>query len=98
MITFRTLELACQYYDLVSELRLPLHLCDQLLRSASSVALNLSEGNAKTSVKDRRRYFEIALGSLRESNTILRSGRVSYQRILSVADHLGGSLYKLSRK
>ena len=59
--------------------------------------MNLAEGNAKSSPKDKRRFFEIALGSLRECQIILQLERVTDSELLDVADHLGGCLYKLTR-
>src|SRR5688572_15163216 len=41
-------------------------LVDQMRRSASSVPTNITEGNARRSFKEKRRYFEIALASLEE--------------------------------
>ena len=40
---------------------------DQLKRAASSVVLNISEGNSRTGPKDRARFFAIARGSAAES-------------------------------
>ena len=42
------------------------HMRDQLLRAASSIPLNIAEGNGKLSFGERRRYFEIARGSAME--------------------------------
>ncbi|MEE4330759.1 MAG: four helix bundle protein [Wenzhouxiangella sp.] len=39
---------------------------DQWLRASQSVPLNIAEGNGKTSIADRRRFFEIARGSALE--------------------------------
>lgn len=41
-------------------------LCDQMRRCASSVMLNLAEGNAKRSAKEKCRYFETSIASLEE--------------------------------
>lgn len=41
-------------------------LTSQMRRAASSVPINLAEGNAKSSKKDRARYVEIAFASLQE--------------------------------
>ncbi len=49
MTTFRTLELAKDYYRLSRGLKISNHLKDQFLRCSSSVALNLAKGNAKIS-------------------------------------------------
>ena len=39
---------------------------DQILRAAQSIPLNIAEGNGKATAGDRRRYFEIARGSVLE--------------------------------
>ena len=97
MKSFRTLDLAKDYYRLSRGLILPSHLRDQFLRSCSSVALNLAEGNAKMSAKEKLRFYEIAHGSFRESLTILELEEVRQPDIRRVADRLGASLYKLTR-
>lgn len=97
MKTFKTLDLAAQFYNLAKGLRLPSHLRDQMLRASSSIALNLSEGNAKLSPKEKRRFYQIAFGSLRECQTILRLECAGDPRLHDLADHLGACLYKLTR-
>src|SRR4051794_28188611 len=95
MSNFRTLELAKAYYKLGSELKLPIHLKDQFARSSSSIALNLAEGNAKSSKRDRLRIFDIAYGSFRESQTILDLAGITDAEILKTQDQLGANLYQL---
>jgi len=97
MQTFRTLELAKDYYRVTKTLPFSSHLKDQFLRSCSSVALNLSEGNAKMSEKEKLRFYEIAHGSFRESVTILDLEEVTNLEVRQSADRLGASLYKLTR-
>jgi four helix bundle protein len=41
-------------------------LVDQLRRAMASVVLNLAEGNSRKSMAERRRFFEIARGSVIE--------------------------------
>ena len=43
---------------------------DQWLRASQSIPLNIAEGNGKTTNADRRRYFEIARGSVLECAAI----------------------------
>lgn len=95
MTEFRTLELAKKYYFLGKDQKLPYHLKEQFERSSSSIALNLAEGNAKSSKKDRIRIFEIAYGSFRESQTILALSSINNHELDIIGDQLGGSIYKL---
>ena len=44
---------------------------DQLLRASQSIPQNIAEGNAKRSIKDRKRFFEISRGSAMECASIL---------------------------
>ena len=66
----RAFHQAVEYYQLCRKLRLPSFLKTQLQRAASSIALNLSEGSGKNSPAERRRYFTIAMGSIRECQAI----------------------------
>ena len=92
---FRTYDLAVEYYKLCEGLRLPRHLRDQLSRAASSVALNLAEGAGRATSKDQRKYFTIAMGSLRESQAVLDLGVPKGHAAAQSADKLGAHLYKL---
>ncbi len=93
--SFRTLDLAVEFYKLGQQLKLPKHLRDQFDRASASISLNLSEGNAKFSYKDKARIYQIAYGSFRESQTLLVLADVREERILEKAKHLGSSLYRL---
>lgn len=95
MKTFRTLDLAVEFYKMVEGLKLPPHLKDQILRAASSISLNLSEGNSRFSFKDKKRLFQIAFGSLRETQTVLKLGRIEDPAIVAASDRLGACMYKL---
>ena len=63
MKNFRCFQLAKTQYHAAQKLRLPRYLKDQLNRASLSVCLNLAEGSGKTSIKDRKRFYEIALAS-----------------------------------
>ena len=79
MLQLRSFHLAVQFYQHAEGLKLPHHLKEQLLRAASSVALNLSEGTGKLSKKDRCRFFQIALGSVRECQAIQSLGTEGFR-------------------
>lgn len=96
MQKFRTLELAITYYSLIKDIKIPSHLKEQLLRSASSVSLNLAEGNAKLSYADKKRIYQIALGSFRESQVTLQLANYKDDKLSQLSDNLGACLYKLS--
>jgi four helix bundle protein len=70
---------------------------NQYLRACSSVALNLAEGSAKPTVSDRRKFYYIALGSLRECQTILKLHAQTQIVVTQKADYLGACLYKLCK-
>ena len=95
MKSFRTLDLAIEFYKLVQNVDVPRHLRDQLDRASSSISLNLAEGNAKFSYKDKARIYQIAYGSLRECQTILLLHEVKDEQLLAVSKHLGSSMYRL---
>ena len=92
---FRTFHLALSFYEECQKLKLAPHLRDQLTRATESILLNLGEGSAKPSAKDRARFYSMALGSFRESQIIL--SLACQQGLLTQFDGLGGCLYKLSR-
>ena len=45
----------------------------QIRRAALSVKLNLSEGSSRKSLAERRRFYEIARGSVVEIDTVLET-------------------------
>jgi four helix bundle protein len=92
---FRSYQLAVSFYKECQKIKLPYYLRDQILRAASSVALNLAEGSAKPTKKDRMKFYAIAFGSLREVQSVLdlSSGDAS---LIAKADHLAACLYKLT--
>jgi four helix bundle protein len=91
------LELAIEFYRDTKSLKFPTHLRDQYLRACSSVPLNLSEGSAKPTQADRRKYYFIALGSVRECQTILKLQGYGTSTFGQKADFLGACVYKLCR-
>ena len=51
-------------------------LSDQLKRAMASVVLNIAEGNARRSINERRRFFQISLGSISEVAACLDLAKV----------------------
>lgn len=97
MKTFRTLDLAIEFHEKVERIGYAGNLRDQLMRAASSIALNLAEGNSKSSVKEKKRFYQTAYGSLKECQTIFVLMKNKDQGLDQLADHLGASLYKLTK-
>jgi four helix bundle protein len=50
-------------------------LCDQIRRAAISIPTNIAEGNARLHDKERRQFFNIAMGSLAELHSLLDIAR-----------------------
>ncbi len=94
---FRSYQVAVQVYKQCQQLRLPSYLRDQLLRASSSVVLNLAEGSGKDSILDRKRFYNIAMGSVREVQAILDLADQVPASLVQSADHLGACVYKLGR-
>jgi len=44
---------------------------DQIKRALSSAILNLAEGNGRKSIKERNRFFDIALASISETSAAI---------------------------
>ena len=87
--------LAAQLYKDIKRLGLKGELRDQLERASLSVVCNLAEGSGKRLDKDRRRFFEIALGSVRESQALIEL--LDNPNLVAQADMLGAHLWKLIR-
>ncbi len=65
------------------------------MRASLSVCLNLAEGTAKPTRKDRQRFYSIAFASLREVQALIDLEE-PLKELEAHADHLGASLYKLT--
>ena len=92
---FRTYHLSKELYQRCTKVKAPSYVRDQLLRASLSVVLNIAEGSAKPTAKDRRRFYAISLASLRETQSILDI--LNRTEDFEVADKLGAHLYKLAR-
>ena len=96
MEKFKTYKLAKQFYHKSNVLQLKEPVRNQFQRACLSIVLNLAEGSAKPSAKERRKFYRISLGSLREVQTIL--DLIGHQHFIKEADQLGAFLYKLCKK
>jgi four helix bundle protein len=93
MTKFRTYDLAVDFYKSCRNTQLPYYLKNQLLRAASSCALNLKEGSAKRSKAERKKYFGIAYASLKECQCVF--DLEPEKHLSKKADILAAHLYKL---
>lgn len=90
---FEVYQLSLELYRRCETVRAPRHLKDQLSRASLSICLNLAEGSGKPSWKEKRRFYSIALGSMRETQSLLDIlGRVEERKL---SDRMGGMLYRL---
>jgi len=92
MKNFRCYQLAKELYKAAQGQPVKGAAKDQLVRASLSVYLNLIEGTAKQSPRERRRFFYISLGSLREVQAL---SDLHDLKIAKQADVLGAHIYKL---
>jgi four helix bundle protein len=95
MNNFRSLDMAKEFYRECQKLKLTGPAKNQFGRALLSIPLNLTEGSAKPSAKERRKYYHSALGSLREVQTLL--DLTGQTQLKASANHLGAMLYKLCK-
>jgi four helix bundle protein len=91
MKNFRTYQMALELYKEGKKLSLQGELKDQFERASLSVVLNLAEGSGKVG-RDRKRFFRIAMGSLREVQACLD---ITGDCLATKADQVAGSLHRL---
>lgn len=92
---FETYQMSLALIKGCEKLKLKPYMKSQLERAALSVALNLSEGNVRTTLKDKRRFFMMAYGSVREVQTLLQL--ISAQEQFKLADQIGACLYTMCK-
>ena len=94
-VSFRSYNLAVEFYRQTRLIKLPYFLKDQLQRASSSIALNLAEGSAKPTKADRRRFYYIALGSVRECESIIELADI--RSLEEPVDKLARHIYNLCK-
>jgi four helix bundle protein len=92
---FRTLDLAKRFYQDCKQVLAERYVQDQLLRASLSVVLNLAEGTAKPSPKERARFYSISLASFRECQALPEIKE--QQELLKQYDVLGVCLHRLQK-
>ena len=98
MHNLKSYQLAVQFYREAKAIKLPHYIKDHLRRAALSIVLNLSEGTGKGSMPDRLRFFQIAMGSIRECQSITELEPQAFtQPQIDLLDHLAASTFKLIR-
>ena len=95
MTNFRTLNSAIEFYRRAQQLQLKRHIKDQLDRASLSIALNLAEGQARRTVKDQQRFFNIAFASLREVQAIFYILGLTDSEEGKLLNSVAAQLYKL---
>ena len=73
------------------------NLVDQLRRAMNSAALNVVEGNARRGRVERRRFFEISMGSIAEVAACLDLARANGLILDARARELKDELHRVSR-
>ncbi|MGE4105651.1 MAG: four helix bundle protein, partial [Bacteriovoracia bacterium] len=90
---FRTYHLAIDLYRSCQVVKPNGPGADQFERALLSIPLNLAEGSAKPTVKDRKKFYFIALGSLREVQAMLHL--FGTPELVTQADILAAHIYRL---
>ena len=71
MKKLKTYQLAIKFYHKSKNIHLKEPYKNQFEKAIVSIVLNIAEGSAKPTAKDRRKFYHISLGSLRETQAIL---------------------------
>ena len=94
-MAFKALDLAIELYKECEKLKLKNPVKDQLHRASLSIALNITEGSGRSSTKDQKRFYSIAMGSLRETQCLVKI--INNQDLIQRYDYLGALVYGLNR-
>ena len=93
MNQFRTYQLALELAKICKHIRLKGPYQNQFQRAVLSIALNLSEGSSRSSVKERRHFYQVAFGSVREVQTLIEI--LDLSSIRQITDRLAAHCYRL---
>ncbi|MBP9838516.1 MAG: four helix bundle protein [Proteobacteria bacterium] len=98
MKNFRTFNLAVEFYRSTKTLPLTGNSKEQLKRASLSIPLNLAEGSERHTLKEKKRFYNIALGSLREVQAIMLIEALDNTTQFQLLDKLAAHLYNLIKK
>ena len=93
--SFRTYELALQFYKECQKLEVRGAIKNQLDRAVLSIPLNLAEGRGRRTLTDQKHFFQIAYGSAEECKAILALVTPTPSDLTNMADALCAHLYRL---
>ena len=94
MRNFRTYQIALQFYKECKKLRISnRNIRDQFERASLSIVLNIAEGAGRSTTKDRKRFYTIAFGSLRETQCLLQI--LNQEKLYLQSDTVAACLYRL---
>ena len=93
LTNFKSYQKALELFRLCEGIKAKAYIKDQLERASLSVVLNLAEGSAKTSAKDRARLYRISYASLRETQVLLEILR--QDEASTLANEPGAMIYRL---
>ena len=93
--SFRTYELARQFFKECQRSEVRGAIKNQLDRAVLSVPLNLAEGRGRRTLTDQKYFFQIAYGSAEECKAILELVTASPNEIMEMADSLCAHIYRL---
>ena len=96
LANFKSYQMALELYKKCEHIKAKAFLKDQLERASLSVVLNLVEGSAKTTAKERARFYSISYASLRETQALLEI--MNQKEVGILANQLGGMIYRLKTK
>ncbi|MCR9204010.1 MAG: four helix bundle protein [Halobacteriovoraceae bacterium] len=97
MKNFKTYQLALEFYNECRKLKISNRVVkDQFERASLSIVLNLAEGSGRATEKDRRKFFVIAFGSLRETQCLIEM--MDQPLLCKMADNLARYQYNIIKR
>ena len=95
MKNYKTYEKSVLLYKEIRKESFPRFLKDQVLRSSSSISLNLAEGSGKMTKKDQKKFYFIALGSLKETKAVCELQEITNSDLLSLLNEVQAMIWGL---